>query len=127
MKKTILLSSILAVGAAFASATVDSTEIGVMGIDMPTGSGLIAVPFLGYDTENIVVADMVNTAELAPGSKLYVPNTSGNYEVRTVNSCKAWDKTASVAIGTSVAAGAGVEANKVTTARGGSFWLDPAD
>ena len=128
MKKTILLSSILAAGAVFAEAKVDSTEIGVMGIKMPTRAALIAVPFLGYDTTDIKVADMVNTAELAAGSKLYVPNDSGKYDVWTLNASKKWEKTSSnVVIGNDGAeSGETANANEVTTKRGGSFWLEPA-
>ena len=132
MKKTILLSSILAVGAAFADATVNSTEVGVMGVAMPTKAALIAVPFLGYDVSAITIADMVNTAELAVGSKLYAPNGSGQYNVWELKSgegnTKFWDKTSSnVTIGN-----AGTQetvtpnANTVTTARGEAFWLEPA-
>lgn len=130
MKKTILLSSVLAVGAAFAvtSTEVASTEVGVMGVAMPTKAALIAVPFLGYDTTDIVVADMVNTAELAAGSKLYVPNDSGKYDVWTLNASKQWEKTSSnVVIGNDGAeSGETANANEVTTKRGGSFWLEPA-
>ena len=127
MKKTILLSSILAVGAAFADATVNSTEVGVMGVAMPKQAALIAVPFLGYNDGDIVVAEMVNTAELAAGSKLYVPNASGNYDVWTLVEGK-WSKTEeNVVIGDNTASNVGTpDANKVTTERGGSFWLEPA-
>ena len=132
MKKVILLSSIFAVGAAFADATVNSTEVGVMGVAMPTKAALIAVPFLGYDVSAITIADMVNTAELAVGSKLYAPNGSGQYNVWELKSgegnTKFWDKTSSnVTIGN-----AGTQetvtpnANTVTTARGEAFWLEPA-
>lgn len=128
MKKTILLSSILAVGAAFANATVPSTEVGVMGVTMPTKAALIAVPFLGYNDGDIVVADMVNTAELAVDSKLYVPNNSGKYDVWTLDTNKRWQKTSSnVVIGDNAASNVGTpDANEVTTKRGGSFWLEPA-
>lgn len=128
MKKTILLSSILAVGAAFAEVVVESTEIGVMGVAMPKQAALIAVPFLGYDTTDIVVADMVNTAELAAGSKLYVPNGSGNYDIWTLTDGK-WSKTIeNIVIGDNTASNVGTPAaNEVTTKRGGSFWLKPAN
>ena len=133
MKKTILLSSILAVGAAFADATVNSTEVGVMGVAMPKQATLIAVPFLGYDVTDITIADMVNTAELALGSKLYAPNGSGQYNVWELKSgegnTRFWDKTSTnVTIGN-----AGTQeivtpnANTVTTARGEAFWLEPAN
>lgn len=127
MKKTILLSSILAVGAAFA-VTVDSTEIGVLGIDKPTANAdLIAVPFEGYDAANITVADMVNTAELEVDTELYVPNASGKYDVWKLNSDKEWTKfSENVVIGNGGAtAGSTPDAAAVTTTRGSAFWLKP--
>lgn len=128
MKKTILLSSILAVGAAFADATVNSTEIGVMGVDKPTSAAnLIAVPFLGYSADNITVSDMVNTPELETGTQLYVPNASGTYDVWTLGGDGKWAKTSdNVVIGNDgVDGGSGPDAAAVTTTRGSAFWLKP--
>ena len=133
MKKTILLSSILAVSMAFADKTVDSTEVAVMGLTIPSKATLFAVPFLGYTTDAITVADMVNTAELAEDSKLYVPNTDGTYDVWTLGEDKKWKETqTNVNIGngdngdTSTSESAGVAAKAVQTGRGGAFWLEPA-
>ena len=128
MKKTILLSSILAVGAAFADATVNSTEIGVMGVNKPTSAAnLIAVPFLGYEADNITVKDMVNTPELETGTQLYVPNASGTYDVWTLDGDGKWAKTSdNVVIGNDgVDGGSGPDAAAVTTTRGSAFWLKP--
>ena len=128
MKKTILLSSIFAASMAFADKTVDSNEVGLMGLATPSKAALIAIPFLGYTADAITVADMVNTAELATGSRLYVPNTDGTYDVWTLSSDKKWQKVETkVAVGkTGANESAGVEANAVQAARGGAFWLEPA-
>ena len=128
MKKTILLSSILAVSMAFADKTVDSTEVAVMGLTIPSKAILFAVPFLGYTTDEITVADMVNTAELAEDSKLYVPNTDGTYDVWTLGEDKKWKETqTNVNIGNGgTSESAGVAAKAVQTGRGGAFWLEPA-
>ena len=128
MKKTILLSSIFAVGAAFASATVNSTEIGVMGVDRPTSAAtLIAVPFEGYGDPAITVKDMINTPELDEGTELYVPNASGTYDVWTLGKDKKWGNTKNnVVIGNGGATeGSGPDAAGVTTTRGSAFWLKP--
>ena len=133
MKKTILLSSILAAGALFAEdaaptpTPVASTEVGVMGLAIPSKATLFAVPFLGYTADAITVADMVNTAQLAAGSKLYVPNENGKYDVWTLTGGK-WEKTdTNVVIGANGAkTGDGPDAVDVTAARGGAFWLEPA-
>ena len=130
MKKTILLSSILAVGAALADANdvaVTSTELGVMGVAKPNSTqALIAVPFLGYDKGNINVADMINTAELAAGTKLYVPNGSGEYSVWNLSAEKQWEKTDSVKIGEVTALETGLDAVEAKADLGGAFWLEPA-
>lgn len=128
MKKMILLSSIFAVSLAFAK-TVDSTEVGVMGLTASQGKAtLFAIPFLGYTTDAITVADMVNTAELAKDSKLYVPNTDGTYDVWTLDKDKRWEKTGTDVKISNVGAseGQGAAANEVQTGRGGAFWLEPA-
>lgn len=133
MKKMILLSSIFAAGALFADnaaptpTEVASTEVGVMGISISQKATLIAVPFLGYTADAITVADMVNTAQLTAGSKLYVPNENGKYDVWTLTEGK-WEKTdTNVVIGANGAEdGNGPDAADVTTARGGAFWLEPA-
>lgn len=128
MKKMILLSSIFAVSLAFAYKTVESTEVGVMGLTAPSGkSTLFAVPFLGYTVDAITVANMVNTAELATDSKLYVPNTDGTYDVWKLGSDKKWEKLTEIDVGANGAnESEGAAANKVQTSRGGAFWLEPA-
>lgn len=138
MKKTILLSSILAAGAAFAAVTptpieVNSTEVGVIKLAKPTKATLIAVPFLGYEGGDIKVADMINTAELEAGTKLYVPNVSNDgtltYEVWTLSSEKKWGTPKTIIdinnLGEAKDA-TGAAANESSVARGGSYWLEPA-
>ena len=134
MKKTILLSSILAAGALFADGvttnTVASTEVGVMGISISTNANLIAVPFLGYTNDTITVADMVNTAQLDQDSKLYVPNADGTtYDIWTLGSNKKWVADPSVSISANGGSGTSTSdiAANVQTDRGGAFWLDPAN
>lgn len=134
MKKTILLSSILAVGAAFADVTpieVNSTEVGVIKLAKPTKATLIAVPFLGYEGGDIKVADMINTAELAVGTKLYVPNNSTGtltYNVWTLSANGKWVEPKTIIdinnLGEAKDA-TGAAANESSVARGGSYWLEP--
>ena len=137
MKKTILLSSILSVGAAFAAVTptpieVNSTEVGVIKLTKPTKATLIAVPFLGYEGGDIKVADMINTAELAEGTKLYVPHKDSStltYDVWTLGSGKKWEPpTTNVDISKlgDTTESEGIAASEVSVARGGSYWLEPA-
>ena len=131
MKKTILLSSILAVGAALADANdvaVTSTELGVMGVAKPTSQyGLIAVPFSGYNGSDINVADMINTAEFTAGTKLYVPNANGEYSVWQLKEDKTWEPADSVTVDTVANLQPGSDASGATADLGGAFWLEPAE
>ena len=132
MKKTILLSAVLAAGASFASMMESGNAIGALNVNASVSGNqkqvLIAVPFVGYENGGAVkVEDMVKTSDLAQGSKLYVPNgTDGGYDTWTLNADGAWvaDKKVTVsATGTTV--GESVPANAATANRGGAFWLEP--
>lgn len=133
MKKAILLSSVFAAGAVFATVTVDSTaDIGALGVGMPKRATLIAVPFLGDGTDGAIkVADMVNLTELNVGSKLYAPNGSGAYnvwELKLNDSGKYWDpanKTVIIGKDGTVTEGSTPAANSVDSTRGEAFWLEP--
>lgn len=134
MKKAILLSSVFAAGAVFATVTVDSTaDIGALGVGMPKRATLIAVPFLGDGAEGAIkVADMVNLTELNVGSKLYAPNGSGAYNVWELKlngkNEKYWDpadKTVIIGKDGTVTEGSTPEANSVDSTRGEAFWLEP--
>lgn len=133
MKKAILLSSVFAAGAVFATATVNSTDVGALGVGMPKRATLIAVPFLGDGTGGaITVADMVNLAELNVGSKLYAPNGSGAYNVWELklngSDEKYWDpadKTVIIGKDGKITEGSTPEANSVDSTRGEAFWLEP--
>ncbi len=99
-----------------------------MGLHTPSAASLIAVPFLGYAGGDIKVSDMVNTPQLGVGSKLYVPNEDGTYNVWTKGSDGKWAESAqNVIIGADGVATAGETpaAKDVTTKRGGAFWLEP--
>lgn len=133
MKKAILLSSVFAAGAVFATATVNSTDVGALGVGMPKSATLIAVPFLGDGTGGaITVADMVNLTELNVGSKLYAPNGSGAYNVWELklngSDEKYWDpadKTVIIGKDGKITEGSTPEANSVDSTRGEAFWLEP--
>ena len=115
MKKTILLTSIFAVGAVFAAdpapasspASIESQNaIGVLQVATTSKPGkiLLAVPFAGYGADEngvgqkIKATELVSPANLADGTKLYVPNaTSRKYDVWTVNN-KEWSAVESIDI-----------------------------
>lgn len=128
MKKTILLSSIFAVGAAFAAATVDSPNvIGTLPVEVSTGQQLMAAPFADSDG-TIAVNDMVKTDDLSNGDALYVAKSDG-YEKWTFNATtRKWDPAKKVTIGADGSAVVGDEftADEVRVKRGDAFWLQTA-
>ena len=131
MKKTILLSSLFAVGAAFAAATeVDSgNAVGALDLSVTNTpkQTLISVPFVGYETGGAVkVKDMVKTSNLADNSKLYVADGNGGYHTWKLDN-GAWVADTKVTIGANgqPAVSETGSQDAVTVKRGDSFWLEP--
>ena len=132
MKKTILLSSILAVGAVFADGTavVSTNAIGALDCAITNASNqtLIAVPFLGYDTDGkVAVKDMVKTSNLAEGSKLYVPDGTGAYNTWTLSAAGEWvaDQKVTIIQNGTPTVGESANQSEAKISRGDSFWLEP--
>ena len=134
MKKTILLSSILAVGAAFAEAPGTDVEsanlVGALDVTISTtrAQTLVSVPFLGYGGGDVAVQDMVKTSNLGEGSKLYVANGLGGYDTWTLQE-GTWTPNKKVTIGPNGAAieGVTIDQSEATVARGGAFWIEPSE
>lgn len=126
MKQTVLLASVLSAGFGFAA--VDTNVIGAMKI--PTGTAkqqLVAVPFAGYDGGAVKVDDMVTTAGLAVGSKLYVAN-GDTYNVWQLGSDGQWQATTTVNVSASgVSEVPGTKSSDAEVAVGSAFWIEPAD
>ena len=135
MKKTILLSSILAVGAAFAEAPGTDVEcdnlIGALDVTISTtrAQTLVSVPFLGYNGGAVKVEEMVKTSNLGVNSKLYVANENGGYDTWKLNSDNTWEPDAKVTIGTDGVPVVGESApqSDATANRGDAFWIEPAN
>lgn len=129
MKKTILLSSVLAVGAAVAANVTSDNAVGVLAIN-PTDKGaqkLVAVPFDGYVNGSVRVSELVSPTGLKKGSKLYAV-TTGGYDVWELdNDNGKWvpGKTITVGNGKPVE-GESMAAGVATVTRGDAFWLEPA-
>lgn len=130
MKKTILLSAVLAAGAAFASEMTSGNAVGALDKQISTadaGQILISVPFLGYDGEAVKVAEMVKTSNLDVDSKLYVPDGTGKYNTWTLNASGQWEADKQVTIGTNGQPSEGQSDSQAnaTVSRGDAFWLEP--
>ena len=124
MKKTILLSSIFAVGAALAT-EINSSVIGTLPVEVAEGQQLMAVPFADNANGEIAVSDMVKTSDLEAGTKLYVATSSG-YDMWTLDEDGTWKAAKKVTIGDN---GKAIEdesqnATKATVKRGDAFWLE---
>lgn len=132
MKKAILLSSFLAIGATFADVTVPATQVGVMGVSMPKQAQLVAVPFLGYDVDAATISDLLNTAELGLGTKLYAPTGENQYNIWQLKTgeggSKVWEKLEKEIVIDATGEAKDAEtpgADVSTLSRGGAFWLEP--
>ena len=130
MKKAILLSSVFAVGAAFATEVTSGNAIGVLKFsttDRPAEM-LVAVPFAGYGSAacNVKVTDLISTAGLPENTVLRVASA-------TPNKYDAWKLVGHEWIPLNVAeidskgqgkvSDIGSAADK-TIGRGNSVWLD---
>lgn len=127
MKKTILLSSIFAVGAALAT-DVDSTVIGTLPVEVAKGQQLMAVPFADNANGEIAVNDMVRTSDLETGTKLYVATSSG-YDMWTLGDDGKWKAAKKVTIGNdgNAIADESKDATEATVKRGDAFWLETVE
>ena len=131
MKKTILLSSLFAVGAAFATTVESGNAVGALDKQISTSDAtqiLISVPFLGYDGEAVKVAEMVKTSNLDTGSKLYVPDGNGKYNTWKLNASGQWVADTQVVIGEDgqpSSEGQSASQDNATVKRGDAFWLEP--
>lgn len=131
MKKTILLSGILAVCAAQAGElNVESRNmVGALDVNVTTvqPQTLIAVPFSGYAADSAVkVKDMVKSANLAAGSKIYVPTGDGMYNTWALSSEGEWQLAKVVTIDKNGQPQEGTDdAADTNLSRGDSFWIEP--
>lgn len=130
MKKTILLSGIIAIGAASAGEIESGNAIGVL--DKAVNKGdygqvLVSVPFVGYENGGAVkVKDVVKTSGLETGSKLYVADGEGGYNAWKLNDSGEWvADTKVMVVGGQPSAGESASEVDATIGRGDSFWLEP--
>ena len=130
MKRTLLLSMMLA-GVATCLAEPPTSEVSsantiglVQVADATKDCLLVAVPWLDYGTGGeIKVVDLIKTANLADGDKLYVSNGSG-YDVYELSG-NVWSaaKTATVAADGTVTETTATVASDKTLKRGDAIWL----
>lgn len=132
MKKTLLLASVFAVGAAFATEFTSANALGVLQV---AGSSkpkkvLLSVPFAGYGKDaKIKVSELVETSNLPAGTVLRVA-CDGGYYVWKLSDTKDWapqngDTVINIAANGQDQNGITTpSADAVTIGRGHSFWLE---
>ena len=130
MKKTILLSGILATGVALADATVESgNAAGALDLTINNSAEqvLVSVPFPGGpDNSPVLVKDVVKTGNLADGSKIYAPTGNGGYNTWKLND-NVWvaDKTVTIGADGKPLEGESTSQEEATLLRGDAFWIQP--
>jgi len=128
MKKTVLFSVVFAGAACFADTTVTgSNTIGLLQVnDTAKEYLLVAVPWLDYGTgaSDINVAELIKTANLAEGDKLYV-SKNGGYDVYQLGSNNQWSPVKAVSIGADgkISTTSADSAASRTVSRGDAVWL----
>lgn len=132
MKKTLLLASVFAVGAALATDFGSANALGVLQVDGSTKPKkvLLSVPFAGYGKDaKIKVSELVETSILPESTVLRVACEAGGYYTWKLTA-GSWAPMNDEVV--SIDANGEQEQNKVTTlpadrvtiGRGNSFWLE---
>lgn len=127
MKKILGAAVLMAAGAALAATTIESSNtFGFVPATGATGLKAVAVPVAGYGTdEDIKIAEVLQTANLAENDKLYTLNANGTYNQYTLNADKVWVPAKVVTVVGGVVNESTTDAPEVATvARGKAFWLD---
>lgn len=129
MKKTVFFSVMLAGAATCLGATEVTTAntIGLMQVaDTSKEYLLVAVPWLDYGTgtAGIKIEDLIKTANLTAGDKLYVAK-SGGYDVYELSNNKTWEAVTAVTVGSNgaIIQGNSDSAASRTVTRGDAIWL----
>ena len=130
MKRTVLLSLVLA-GAAtcLASTSKEVSSANTIGLLQVTDTTkeylLVAVPWLDYGTgsESIKVADLIKTATLTSGDKLYVSNGSGYDVYELIDNNWTATKTATIGANGTVTEADTPPATLNPIHRGDAIWL----
>ena len=134
MKKELIIATVLAATSVFA---LESNSVSFLPVSNPpstTQDGknlmLLSLPFKGYGSDSVNVADVLVTDTLSAGDVLYVPTaTKGTYDQYTLASGKAsWTPGKKVTINASgvPVAGSSDSATEATIPRGQPFWLKTA-
>lgn len=128
MKRTILTALAFAGAAAFGVTVESDNAVGVIGVAVKGGvENLVAVPFEGYDSNDVTVDDVVKTAGLAEGTILMAVGRDGSRINTWRLSGGKWVAAKQVTVGADGSSDESSGAPSATSglSRGDAFWLQP--
>jgi len=128
MKKELLIASLFTATVASAGSLTTSNTMGFVPISSSLAKGegmyLVTPPFSGYDAAtSVAVSDVIQTANLAEGDELFIPNGEGYDNYRLKND-KTWEAVKKVTIsGGSVETVDGTPSTSLQVPRGSGFFV----
>ena len=135
MKKELLVASVFAAAIAGAGTVTTSNTMAYVPVNNApcvTQDGkkmyMVVAPFEGYDTAQISVADVIQTAGLAAGDELLLRKEDGKgYNVWTLQADKKWEPVADITFSASgTQSSSGASPNDPLISRGQAFWVKTA-
>lgn len=124
MKKILGAAVLMAAGAALAATTIESSQFGFVPV-AAGGLTAVSVPVTGYTAgSDIVIAEVLQTANLAADDKLYTMTADGKYNEYVLQANKTWKASRVVTVsGGSMTSASGTPATEATVQRGKAFWI----
>lgn len=124
MKKLLFAAMMMTAGAALAATELDSSQFGFVPV-AASGLTAVSVPVTGYTPgSDIVIAEVLQTANLTAGDKLYTMTADGKYNEYVLQNDKTWLASRVVTVvGGSITSVSGTPATEATVQRGQAFWI----
>lgn len=124
MKKLLFAAMMMTAGAALAATELDSSMLGFVPV-AASGLTAVSVPVTGYTAgSDIVIAEVLQTANLTAGDKLYTMTADGKYNEYVLQANKTWEASRVVTVtGGSMTSASGTPATEATVQRGKAFWV----
>ena len=135
MKKELLIASVFAATVAGAGTVTTSNAMAYVPVNNAPCAlqdskrmYMVVAPFEGYDSDQISVADVIQTAGLAAGDELLLRKEDGKgYNVWTLQADKTWKPVADITFSASgMQSSSGTSPNVPLISRGQAFWVKTA-
>ena len=134
MKKELLIASVFAATIAGAGSVTTSNTMGYIPVTAANSTAvdskkmyMVVAPFVGYDSDKIALADVIQTAGLTENDEIFIPNGTG-YDNYKLNDKGAWSASKVVTINSdgTVTEKSGTPAETAEIVRGKAFWVKTA-